>query len=71
MTFGDALKLLKVSEKVTRAGWNGKGQYLELQRAEAYSKVTAPFISIRTVDGGVVPWVASQSDLLEEDWQQV
>jgi hypothetical protein len=27
-----------------------------------------PHIDMKTVDGDVVPWVASQTDLLAEDW---
>ena len=29
-----------------------------------------PHIDMKTVNGEIVPWVASQSDLLEEDWIQ-
>lgn len=28
-----------------------------------------PYLMMRTVDGEFVPWIASQSDLLAEDWQ--
>jgi len=27
-----------------------------------------PYLMMKTVDGGFVPWVASQSDLLADDW---
>jgi hypothetical protein len=27
-----------------------------------------PHIDMKTVDGQIVPWVASQSDILAEDW---
>lgn len=27
-----------------------------------------PYIMMRTVDGSIVPWLASQTDVLAEDW---
>lgn len=66
VNFGTALSLLKMGARVSRERWNGKGQYLELQQPEG--KITQPFISIRTVQGDRIPWVASQADLLAEDW---
>jgi hypothetical protein len=66
--FGTALSSLKRGEKVYREGWNGKGQYLELQRPDDNSKMTLPYIFITTVKGDRVPWLASQTDMLAEDW---
>lgn len=71
MDFGEALYYLKVGEEVTRKGWNGKGQFLHLQRPDAHSKMTLPYIYITTVQGDRVPWLASQTDLLAEDWEVV
>lgn len=68
MDFGEALKLLKRGDRVSRAGWNGKGQYIELQSPDAGSKMTLPYLYISTVQGALVPWLASQTDLLAEDW---
>lgn len=68
MNFGDALVLLKAGHSVTREGWNGKGQYLTLQRPDKHSKMSLPYIYITTVQGQLVPWLASQTDLLQEDW---
>jgi hypothetical protein len=68
MDFGGALEYLKVGERVTRDGWNGKGMWLELQRPDEHSKMSRPYIFMKTVDGQLVPWVASQSDLLADDW---
>lgn len=68
LTFGDALSLLKRGTKVARAGWNGKGMWLELQVPDANSKMTLPYIYMKTADDKVVPWLASQSDMLAEDW---
>lgn len=69
MTFGEALALLKEGHRVSREGWNGKGMWLELQRPDAYSKMSLPYIFMKTADGHQVPWLASQTDMLAEDWR--
>ncbi len=66
--FGDALMHLKMGDKVTRAGWNGKNMWLALQVPDAGSKMTCPYIYMRTVQGDLVPWLASQTDILANDW---
>jgi hypothetical protein len=68
MTFGEAIEALKVGKKVQRDGWNGKGMWLGLQRPDAHSKMGLPYIYMSTVDGKLVPWFASQPDMLSEDW---
>ena len=68
MNFGEALEVLKAGGRVTREGWNGKGMYVELQTPDDNSKMRRPYLFMRPVDGGLVPWVASQSDLLADDW---
>ena len=68
MNFGDALQALKAGKRVSRAGWNGKGMWLELQVPDAHSKMTLPYIYMKTVDDNRVPWLASQTDMLAEDW---
>ncbi|MEO0533249.1 MAG: DUF2829 domain-containing protein [Cyanobacteria bacterium P01_A01_bin.123] len=68
LDFGDALHALKRGGQAHRAGWNGKGMYLELQRPDEHSKMTLPYIFIKTAQGDLVPWVTSQSDVLAEDW---
>lgn len=81
--FGLALDTLKSGGRVTRAGWNGKGMFLFLVSGSTF-KVNRPplmgiypegteinyrpHIDMKTVDGSVVPWVASQTDLLANDW---
>jgi hypothetical protein len=67
--FGDALKQLRAGEHVTRSGWNGPGQWISLQVPDAHSKMTLPYLFISTVTGDLVPWLASQTDLLAQDWQ--
>ncbi len=70
--FGWALRKLREGCRVTRTGWNGPDQYLELQVPDQNSKMTLPYIYIRTVQGDLVPWLASQTDLLSEnDWELV
>lgn len=71
MNFGDALQALKDGRRVAREGWNGKGMYVELQVPDEHSKMRRPYLFMRPVDGDLVPWVASQTDLLAEDWQTV
>lgn len=66
-----ALHAMQSGQKVARHGWNGKGQFLQLQVPDANSKMTLPYIFITTVDGHRVPWVASQTDMLANDWYVV
>lgn len=80
MDFGIALTELKAGGKVARAGWNGKGLCLELQRPDAHSKMTLPYIFMSYPStpasetapsnhiNARVPWLASQTDMLAEDW---
>lgn len=69
MNFGEALTLLKTGHQMTREGWNGPGQSIELQVPDKKSKMSLPYIFINTVHGERVPWLASQTDLLAEDWK--
>lgn len=77
MNFGAALELLKRGKKVSRSGWNGKGMWLEVQRPDVHSKMTLPYIYLNYPDnaqntpGARVPWLASQTDVLAEDWGAV
>lgn len=71
MGFGEALSLLKEGKKVARGGWNGAGQFLALQTPDEHSKMRKPYIYISPVDGELVPWLASQTDMLSEDWSEV
>ena len=70
MSFGHALMVLKNGGNVCRAGWNGKGQYLGLQIPDSHSANTLPYVWIMTVDGKRVPWLASQTDMLANDWER-
>jgi len=67
-SFEIALAMLKKGLRVFRVGWNGLGMYLELQKPDENSKMGLPYIYIKTVEDKLVPWIASHSDLLTEDW---
>ena len=69
--FGWALDRLKAGMKVARRGWNGKGMWLNLQVPDAHSKMSLPYIYMKTADDHQVPWLASQTDMLAEDWEIV
>lgn len=69
VSFGQAIEELKRGGRVRRLGWNGKGMWLALQRPDAHSKMSLPYIYMSTVQGDLVPWLASQSDMLADDWE--
>jgi hypothetical protein len=86
MTFGLAVEALKKGAKVTRAGWNGHGMCLYYVPPGEYPARTdaakglfgaealvpyRDYIAMLTVQGTVVPWVASQTDVLANDWSVV
>ena len=68
LNFGEAIDVLKKGAKVARNGWNGKGMWLEIKWPDTNSKMTLPYIYIKTADDNIVPWLASQTDILAEDW---
>ena len=74
MNFSEALTALKKGCAIGRSGWNGAGLWLELQTPDEHSKMTLPYIYINYPDdakitpGAKCPWLASQTDLLAEDW---
>lgn len=70
MNFGQALALLQAGYAVTRNGWDS-GTWLKLQAPDANSKMTLPYIYMKTAQGDLVPWLASQTDLLSNDWLHV
>ena len=70
-SFGDAIRFLKSGAAVSRIGWNGANQWIKLQVPDENSKMRSPYIYISPVNGQLVPWLASQTDLLSEDWYAV
>ncbi|RLA60312.1 MAG: DUF2829 domain-containing protein [Epsilonproteobacteria bacterium] len=69
MDFSQALDDLKDGVLMQRAGWNGKNMHIEIQRPDEHSKMTLPYIYMRTAQNDLIPWIASQSDIMAEDWQ--
>ena len=83
MNFGDALENIKAGKRVSRTGWNGADMFLFLVPGSKFTVNRPPLLGIypegteinyrphidmKTVNGEIVPWVCSQSDLLENDW---
>ena len=72
--FGWALQELKNGRRVQREGWNGKGMFLFYVPTWTYTDgkqdnyPNLPFIAMKTATNQVVPWLASQTDMLAEDW---
>lgn len=86
LTFGDAIEQLKLGKTVARQGWNGKGMFLFVVKGATVTKAiedcygdpskkgvhtALDAIYMHTVQGNLVPWLASQTDMLSEDWQVV
>ena len=86
MKFSTALDHLLAGGKVTRRGWNGSGMFLFLVPGSTFKVSRPPLLGIyeeghvihyrphidmKTVDDSIVTWVASQSDLLSDDWELV
>lgn len=68
-TFSWALTLLNTGHRLRRRGWNGKGQWVALQRPDENSKMNAPYLYLNNTFGVLVPWVPSQGDLFAHDWE--
>ena len=83
MDFSKALVNLRDWRKITREWWNWKWMFLELQTPDEHSKMTLPYIYMNIPKCDCkwkskacnncwkynrVPWLASQTDLLVDDW---
>ena len=85
LNFSEALELLKQGKKVARRGWNGKGMYLYIVKVELPSyeffndldftneicNGLAEFIVMLTTNNNLIPWLASQADILAEDYVNI
>jgi hypothetical protein len=86
LTFGAALYRLKLGLRVAREGWNGKGMFLFLVPGSTFHVNREPLLSfyeagtvvhylphidMKTATGSIVPWLASQTDLLANDWMEI
>jgi hypothetical protein len=82
--FGAALAHIKLGGRASREGWNGKGMFIFLVPGSRFAVNREPLLSIlgegtvvdyrghidlKTADGSIVTWVASQTDLLAADWR--
>ncbi|MGN8964021.1 DUF2829 domain-containing protein [Bariatricus sp. HCP28S3_D3] len=78
--FGDAIKYIKRGLKVKRKGWNGKNQYIQLATGISYKSATGEIVNCNHdaignkaiafvgTSGVQMGWLASQADMLAEDW---
>lgn len=78
--FGSAIGFLKEGMKVARKGWNGKSQYIQLATGISYKTATGEIVNCEHdaignkaiafvgTSGVQMGWLASQADMLAEDW---
>ena len=79
-TFGEAIRQLKNGKKVARKGWNGKKQFIQLATAISYKSPDGEIVNCEHeaignkaiafvgTSGVQMGWLASQADMLAEDW---
>ena len=83
-TFSEVIEHLQNGGKAQRENWNGKGMFIFIVAGEAvqtaiwecYGDTDKPeevlpvedSIYLKTADDKLVPWLASQVDLLSDDW---
>lgn len=85
-SFSEALEHIKAGRRVARSGWNGKEMFIFLVNGSTFTVNRPPLLGIypegteiryhahidmKTAQGYVVPWLASQADLLSDDWKLV
>lgn len=83
MTFGLAIEAAKKGKKIARKGWNGKNQYVQLARGISYTSPDGEVVNAEHdaignaafafcgTSGVQMGWLASQADMLAEDWMIV
>jgi len=86
LNFGEVIAGLKQGKRYARQGWNGKGMFVFLVGGSNFTVNREPLLSImgagtevqyrphidmKDAEGQIVPWLASQTDMLAEDWQRV
>ena len=86
LDFASVIRGLKNGKRFAREGWNGKNMFIFLVNGSRFTVNREPLLSIlgkgteveyhahidmRTDDGKIVPWVASQSDVLADDWHKI
>lgn len=83
MSFGLAIEAMKKGKKVARRGWNGKNQHIELATRISYMTSEGVFVNVEHeaignkaiafcgTSGVQMGWLASQADMLADDWEVV
>ena len=83
MKFGEAIERAKCGERIQRSGWNGKNQYVELATGISYVNAVGEIVNANHdaignqalafvgTSGVQLGWLASQADMLADDWQAV
>ena len=83
MTFGEAIDRAKEGARISRAGWNGKNQYVEIATCISYKNSNGDIVNAEHdaignqafafvgTSGVQLGWLASQSDMLATDWRVV
>lgn len=83
MPLGLAIEAAKKGHKIARRGWNGKGQYVELATQIGYTNAKGQVINAEHIaignaalafvgtSGVQIGWLASQADMLADDWEVV
>ena len=81
MTFGEAIEQARLGKKISRKGWNSKAQYIELATCISYKNAKGETVNCDHeaignkafafvgTSGVQMGWLASQADMLAEDWQ--
>ena len=80
LNFGLAIEAVKKGKKISRAGWNGKGQYVQLATCISYTDPAGAVVNAEHkaignqalafvgTSGVQLGWLASQADMLADDW---
>ena len=83
MDFGKAIEAMRMSKKVARKGWNGKNQYIQLATGISYKSMSGEIVNCEHeaignkaivfvgTSGVQMGWLASQADMLADDWMIV
>lgn len=83
MNFGLAIEAMKKGKKCRRAGWNRKNQHIELASAISYTSPEGVIVNAEHdaignkaiafcgTSGIQMGWLASQADMLADDWEIV
>lgn len=81
MNFGEAIEVMKNGGRVARKGWNGKGMFLFLATGKEFEsqnfgdslpEIVQDVICMKTAQDTIcIGWLASQADMLSDDWKIV